>query len=76
MCATHDHRCGGLSPVAAGNPPSGAAGTFNYLIDLITQVPATRQMYMRRLRTLMDEYFGGKLTSVSHPNCCCLLDIP
>ena len=27
---------------------------------------------MRRLRTLMDEFFGGKLTSVSHPDCCWL----
>ena len=50
----------------AGKLAGGPAGTFNYLIDLITQVPSTRQMYMRRLRTLTDEYYGtGKLIQVT-----------
>ena len=41
--------------------------TFNFLIDLITQVPDTRQMYLRRLRTLTDYYYPtGRLAGVSH----------
>jgi hypothetical protein len=49
-----------------GTVPSGASGTFNYLVDLITQVPHTRQMYMRRLRTITDAYYpSGKLVGVS-----------
>lgn len=58
----HSH----LACSPAGSTPQGASGTFNYLIDLITQVPATREMYMRRLRTLTDQYYpSGKLVSVS-----------
>jgi hypothetical protein len=41
---------------------TGAPGTFNYLIDAILEVPRTRAMYMRRLRTLMDSFMStGKL---------------
>jgi hypothetical protein len=41
---------------------TGAPGTFNYLIDAILEVPRTRAMYMRRLRTLMDSFMAtGKL---------------
>ena len=49
-----------------GATVTGAAGTFNYLIDAILAVPRTRAMYMRRLRTLMDEFLGGsgKLQSI------------
>jgi len=45
--------------------PQGAAGTYNFLIDAILSVPATRAMYVRRLRTLMDEYLQtGKLAEI------------
>ncbi|KAH7617481.1 hypothetical protein NADE_007259 [Nannochloris sp. 'desiccata'] len=41
---------------------TGAPGTFNYLIDAILEVPRSRAMYMRRLRTLMDSFIStGKL---------------
>ena len=62
----------------------GANGTFNYLIKLITDVPETRAMYFRRLRTIMDTFLNGwvrgRLT-VPCPDCfdrsclqvCCLL---
>eukprot|EP00882_Tetradesmus_deserticola_P030211 GHRQ01033903.1.p2 GENE.GHRQ01033903.1~~GHRQ01033903.1.p2 ORF type:complete len:109 (+),score=22.98 GHRQ01033903.1:268-594(+) len=36
----------------------GAPGTFNHLTDAILDVTATRTMYMRRLRTLADKYYG------------------
>lgn len=42
-----------------GPTPSGAQGTFNYLIDAILAVPRTRAMYMRRVRTLMDEFIAS-----------------
>jgi hypothetical protein len=43
----------------AGPTKTGAPGTFNYLIDAILAVPRTRQMYMRRLRTLMDIFVAS-----------------
>ena len=43
----------------AGNTTTGAPGTYNYLIDAILAVPRTRQMYMRRLRTLMDQFIAS-----------------
>lgn len=43
-------------PVHAGPTRTGAPGTYNYLIDAILSVPRTRQMYVRRLRTLMDQF--------------------
>lgn len=36
----------------------GAPGTFNHLTDAIFDVTATRIMYLRRLRTLADKYYG------------------
>ena len=41
--------------------PEGAAVTFNYLIDAILAVSRTKQMYLRRLRTLMDQFTNGRL---------------
>ncbi len=42
--------------------PAGAPGTYSHLTDAVLRVSATRAMYMRRLRTLMDVYFkGGRL---------------
>ena len=38
--------------------PQGARGTYNFLIDAILSIPTTRAMYMRRLRTLMDEFLA------------------
>jgi hypothetical protein len=35
---------------------TGAPGTYNYLIDAIMNIPRTRAMYVRRLRTLMDQF--------------------
>ncbi|KAK9812205.1 hypothetical protein WJX73_004025 [Symbiochloris irregularis] len=53
------------STMAGGGTPPGAAGTFNYLVNLIMEVPATRQMFMRRLRTLMDQFLdGGRLLQI------------
>lgn len=45
--------------LTASPPIQGANGTFNYLIKLILDVPATRQMYLRRLRSIMDLYLNG-----------------
>ena len=50
----------------AGPTPTGPESTFNYLIDAILAVPELRSMYMRRLRSIMDEYTNGKLAGVSH----------
>jgi hypothetical protein len=36
----------------------GAPGTYNHLTDAILDVTVTRAMYMRRLRTLADKYYG------------------
>ena len=41
-----------------------AEGNFNYLTDAILDVPRTRRMYLRRLRTLMDEFLDGKLGGI------------
>lgn len=49
----------------AGSTATGASGTYNYLIDLVLQVPATRAMYLRRLRTLMDTFLQGQLAQVT-----------
>jgi hypothetical protein len=35
-----------------------APGTYNHLTDAILDVTVTRVMYMRRLRTLADKYYG------------------
>lgn len=43
---------------------TGANGTFNYLIKLVTDVPETRAMYFRRLRTIMDTYLNGWVRSM------------
>ena len=50
----------------AGPTPTGPESTFNYLVDAILAVPELRSMYMRRLRSIMDEYTNGKLAGVSH----------
>jgi hypothetical protein len=48
-----------------GPTKTGAPGTYNYLIDAILDVPRTRQMYMRRLRTLMDAFMlTGRLQQI------------
>ncbi|KAL4425868.1 hypothetical protein ABPG75_009884 [Micractinium tetrahymenae] len=44
---------------------TGAPGTYNYLIDAILSIPRTRQMYVRRLRSLMDEFIPtGRLQAL------------
>lgn len=63
-CA-HDQRWADNGLSTAGPTPTGAEGTFNYLVDLIMDVPATREMFMRRLRTLMDTFLQGRLEQVS-----------
>lgn len=50
----------------AGPTPTDTSSTFNYLIDALLAIPDIRSMYMRRLRSLMDEYTNGKLEGVSH----------
>ena len=50
-----------------GATPTGPQSTFNYLIDALLADPNLRSMYLRRLRSLMDEYTNGKLAGV-----CCL----
>ena len=47
-----------------GPTPTGPESTFNYLIDAILAVPDLRSMYLRRLRSIMDEYTNGKLAGV------------
>lgn len=42
-----------------GPTPTGAPGTFNYLVDAILAVPRTRAMYMRRVRSLMDQFVAS-----------------
>lgn len=39
--------------------PTGVNGTYNYLLDAILSIPTTRAMYVRRLRTLMDEFLAS-----------------
>ena len=51
--------------IVPAGPINGTASTFNYLIDTILAIPDTRAMYLRRLRTLMDQLTGGQLASVS-----------
>lgn len=41
--------------------PTGPAGTYNHLTDAILDVPRAREMYLRRLRTLMDTFLPAKL---------------
>ena len=41
--------------------PRYADGTFNYLSDAILDVKSTREMYLRRLRSLMDHFLNGRL---------------
>lgn len=48
----------------AGATPTGPQSTFNYLIDALLADPNLRSMYLRRLRSLMDEYTNGKLAGV------------
>jgi len=52
-------------PHNAGNTTTGAPGTYNYLIDAILAVPRTRQMYVRRLRSLMDQFIATGRLQVS-----------
>eukprot|EP00884_Botryococcus_braunii_P015668 jgi/Botrbrau1/2785/Bobra.0164s0062.1 len=48
-----------------GPTKTGAAGTFNYLIDIILTVPATRVAYLRRLRSVTDQFHGsGRLLQI------------
>ncbi len=49
----------------AGATPTGPESTFNYLVDALLAVPDLRSMYLRRLRSIMDEYTNGKLAGVS-----------
>ena len=50
---------------AEGPTPTGAPGTFNYLINAILAVPRTRAMYMRRVRTLADAFIAsGRLQAL------------
>ena len=61
------HRvCASDKLVAPRAVPSqqGPNGTFNYLIDAVLDVPATRAMYLRRLRSLMDYWLGGRIEQV------------
>eukprot|EP00887_Chlorella_sp_A99_P004584 scaffold4.g4584.t1 len=49
-----------------GPTKTGAAGTYNYLIDAVLAVPATRAMYLRRLRMLMDQFSAtGRLEALA-----------
>lgn len=50
--------------MSGGVSLSGDRGTYNHLTDAILDVPETRSMYMRRLRTLMDEFLNGKLVNI------------
>lgn len=48
-----------------GPTKTGAPGTYNYLIDALLSVPRTRAMYLRRVRTLMDEFVAtGRLQDI------------
>jgi len=50
-----------LAAAQSNSPPVGAPGSFNYLIDAILDSSRAREMYMRRLRTLMDEFIATGL---------------
>jgi hypothetical protein len=47
-----------------GPSPIGAAGTYNHLTDAILDVPRTRAMYLRRLRTLMEKFMRGRIEEI------------
>lgn len=48
-----------------GPTVTGAPGTYNYLVDAIMNIPRTRAMYVRRLRTLMDQFITtGRLQTM------------
>ncbi|GMH43301.1 hypothetical protein BSKO_11223 [Bryopsis sp. KO-2023] len=47
-----------------GPSPSGADGTFNHLEDAILDWPVTREMYLRRLRSLIDQFYNGKIDTI------------
>lgn len=49
--------------------------TDNYLIDAILDVPRTRQMYVRRLRTLMDAFQPTGRLQVGGGAACTVLHI-
>ncbi|GMH43574.1 hypothetical protein BSKO_11496 [Bryopsis sp. KO-2023] len=42
----------------------GPAGTYNHLDDAILSWGPTREMYLRRLRTLVDTYLNGRLVEI------------
>ncbi|KAF5838031.1 coth protein-domain-containing protein [Dunaliella salina] len=46
---------------------TGAPGTYNHLTDAVLDVPATRAMYLRRLRTLAEIFLspGGRLEQLA-----------
>lgn len=44
--------------------PTGAAGTFSHLEDAILDWAETREMYLRRLRTLVDYFMNGKIQDI------------
>lgn len=49
-----------------GNPSlGGAVGHYNYLYDALLDWPVTREMYLRRLRTLTDKWTNGRIQDVS-----------
>lgn len=50
-----------LAAAQSNSPPQGAPGSFNYLIDAILDSPRAREMYLRRLRTLMDQFIATGL---------------
>jgi len=41
---------------AASVQIGGACGGYNHLLDAVVQIPETRQMFLRRLRTLMETF--------------------
>eukprot|EP01025_Chloroclados_australasicus_P013026 TRINITY_DN1620_c0_g1_i5.p1 TRINITY_DN1620_c0_g1~~TRINITY_DN1620_c0_g1_i5.p1 ORF type:complete len:1023 (+),score=138.19 TRINITY_DN1620_c0_g1_i5:371-3439(+) len=44
---------------------SGASQTYNHLTDAILDIPETRQMYLRRLRSVMDQFIiSGRLIQI------------
>jgi hypothetical protein len=52
-------RLGAPSGTETPRRGSGAAFTYNHLTAALLDVPETRAMYLRRLRTLSDIYYGG-----------------
>eukprot|EP01025_Chloroclados_australasicus_P040119 TRINITY_DN4178_c0_g2_i1.p1 TRINITY_DN4178_c0_g2~~TRINITY_DN4178_c0_g2_i1.p1 ORF type:complete len:1028 (-),score=127.01 TRINITY_DN4178_c0_g2_i1:2597-5680(-) len=43
---------------------TGAPGTYNHLLDAILDVPWTREMYLRRLRSVVDRFMNGRLVEI------------